>query len=183
MSKKDSNPYQGNFAVMSTALSIQSSYDPRTHQELGLGGKYDYYNFGKENEKQDPFQKNFQSFVDESNNALKEITKLNDSVSTNNYGQSKLSNNLESRDRRQSQQNGYTSLSEENQREGRFTKELNDVVPSDIYNNPQMSIRDEEVASKFLNDQQYVDINETNAKRGIQENEIEQLDDILNSLE
>lgn len=181
----NSSPYLGNFAVVSKTLNLGSSFDPRTHQEIGLQGKYNYFRIEDEAARRpDPFEKEFDHFLNDNSMALDDIDRLNNSSYLYNSQQMKVTDKLHHKVRNiGSGLSHYSTIKEENKQAVRYSNGLNDIDPLDVLNESSLSRKDEERATKFLEDSKYVDIEQSNQRYGVQDTEIEQLDDILKSLE
>jgi len=183
-SSQFSHPYnqsstKNHFAVVSKPLSLESSFDPRTHEEIGLKGKYEYYKFAcDENRKPDPFDLSFDDYVDSANISMAEIDQINNSSMMYNNKQRRNTNRKYNKIKKLP--NTFMAIRNQNKREVRFKNGLSDV-PAQILDG-NLSFKDEEKAEKLLQNPRYVDIDEINKKFNIEDTEIEQLDGLLNSL-
>lgn len=95
----DRSNYQSgkNFVAVSRPINLNSSFDPRTHSEISLKGKYDYYKFGNQDLDKTAFERNFDNFFDKSQDDLKEIDKLNTSGNAYNSEQISITHSLQKR--------------------------------------------------------------------------------------
>ena len=149
------------FAVVSSKLGLDSSFDPRTHNEQGMKGMYDYYKFGNQ-DKIDPFNREFDFFVDSNNTMIDEILTLNNSGSKFNNDQIVKTNTLHNKIRRLPEKIQYQTIREYNKNKVRFHNGISEMGPADILEDSVLSKREEAMAQSFLQDKEYVDINLTN---------------------
>ena len=97
MPYSDTSNKTNSMVVLSKPVNLNSSFDPRTHNEIDLKGKYDYYKFGNKYREPSNFERNFDSFFSENKDTLDEIEKLNYSDSKYNSKQMKITDLLQRR--------------------------------------------------------------------------------------
>ena len=178
--KSKEDQYNKNFAVVSSKLALNSSFDPRTHNEQGMKGMYDYYKFGSQN-KPDPFERDFSVFIDNSNSMINEISTLNNSGSKFNNDQMVKTNTLHNKVRKYPENVNYETIREYNKNKVRFHQGFSELGPANtikfkqswfwrstllkfycILEESALSRNEEAVALSLLEDREYVDINQTN---------------------